>query len=95
MLHDAYKKVRDNNKSTGKGPMQFQFFTEMDDLLGGQHDVFPVGTSEGLEVHRPEALGHCSSVAASAATASSRPTTPSPTATATALGPVSGGKKRL
>ncbi|KAJ8271415.1 hypothetical protein COCON_G00102740 [Conger conger] len=76
--------------------MRFQFFSEMDDLLGSQHDVvFPVvGTSEGLEVRRPEALGHCSSVAAFAATASSPPATPNPRATATPTPPTSTPRKR-
>lgn len=42
-LVEAYKKVKDNNSSTGSGPSKFQFFDEMDDLLGGHHDiVFPV-----------------------------------------------------
>ncbi|KAJ3583490.1 hypothetical protein NHX12_017217 [Muraenolepis orangiensis] len=53
------KRLKDIN-STGKGTMRFQFYVEMDILLGAQHDiVFPVvGTSEeGLEVRRPEALG--------------------------------------
>lgn len=55
----------------------------MDDLLGGQHNiVFPVvGIPEGLEVCRPEALGHSSSVTALYDTASSRETmtaTPTP-----------------
>ena len=57
-LVDAYKKVKDNNRSTGKGTMRFQFYFEMDDLLADNHDVvFPVvGTAAGLEVRRPEAL---------------------------------------
>lgn len=42
-LIDTYKKIKDNNKATGKGTIRFQFFGEMDDLLAGQHDiVFPV-----------------------------------------------------
>jgi len=76
-------KVKDNSKSTGKGTIRFQFYTELGDLLGGQHDiVFPVvGIPEGLEVRRPEALGHSSSVTALYDTASSRETmtaTPTP-----------------
>lgn len=83
------KANKKTDKSTGKGAMRFQFYTEMDDLLEGQHNVvFPVvGTSEGLEVHRPEAVGHFSSVTASAATASSRPATPNSKATATLSSP--------
>lgn len=77
-LVDAYKKVKDNNKNTGKGAMRFQFYSEMDDLLGGQHD----GTSEGLEVHRPEALGHGSNVIAFLDTSSSPATTPATPPTA-------------
>ncbi|KAM3620608.1 uncharacterized protein V6R79_025890 [Siganus canaliculatus] len=57
-LSDAYKKIKDNNRVTGKGTIRFQFFGEMDDLLGGQHDiVFPVvGTSAGLDIRRPEVI---------------------------------------
>ncbi|CAL8326378.1 unnamed protein product [Boreogadus saida] len=54
-LVEAYKKVKDHNSSTGRGPGKFQFYTEMDDLMGGHHDiVFPVvGTAMGLDVRRP------------------------------------------
>ncbi|KAL0978010.1 hypothetical protein UPYG_G00164730 [Umbra pygmaea] len=57
-LVEAYKKVKDNNSSTGRGPSKFQFYAEMDDLLGGHHDIdFPVvGTAMGLDVRRPDAL---------------------------------------
>ncbi|XP_028429536.1 uncharacterized protein LOC114552727 [Perca flavescens] len=57
-LVQGYKKVKDNNTSTGKGLMCFQFFAEMDGLIGAQHDVvFPVvGTTEGLDVRRQEAV---------------------------------------
>ncbi|CAL8235049.1 unnamed protein product, partial [Boreogadus saida] len=57
-LVEAYKKVKDHNSSTGRGPGKFQFYTEMDDLMGGHHDiVFPVvGTAMGLDVRRPGAL---------------------------------------
>ncbi len=77
----AYKKVKDNNSSTGKETMRFQFDTEIDDLLGGQQDVvFPVvGTFEGLEVCRPEALGHSSSATAFADATLSPARTPTPT----------------
>ncbi|GLD55651.1 uncharacterized protein AKAME5_000809300 [Lates japonicus] len=45
--------------------MRFQFYAEMDDLLEVQQDVvFPVvGTTEGLKVCRPEALGYSSTLA--------------------------------
>ncbi|XP_060758402.1 uncharacterized protein LOC132901097 [Neoarius graeffei] len=57
-LEDGYKKAVDNNTSTGKGPTKFQFYKEMGELLGGQHDIdFPVvGTSKGITVRRPEAI---------------------------------------
>ncbi|CAM4569398.1 unnamed protein product [Leuciscus chuanchicus] len=58
-LVGAYKKVKDNNSSTGRGPSTFFFFfAEMDDLLGSHHDiVFPiVGITTGLDVRRPDAL---------------------------------------
>ncbi|CAL8268799.1 unnamed protein product [Boreogadus saida] len=57
-LVEAYKKVKDHNSSTGRGPGKFLFFSEMDDLMGGHHDiVFPVvGTAMGLDVRRPGAL---------------------------------------
>ena len=56
---DGYKAVKDNNSSTGRGAMRFKFFTEMDSLLGGQHDiVFPItGDNDGIVVRRPEVLG--------------------------------------
>ncbi|CAM4610390.1 unnamed protein product [Leuciscus chuanchicus] len=49
-LVEAYKK--------GGALVNFSFFAEMDDLLGGHHDiVFPVvGTTMGLDVRRPDAL---------------------------------------
>jgi len=58
-LEEAYKKIKDNNRTTGQGTMRFQFFTEMEILLGGKHVIdFPVvGTAEGVEVRRPEAVG--------------------------------------
>ena len=57
-LVEAYNKVKDHNLSTRRGPGKFQFYTEMDDLMGGHHDiVFPVvGTAMGLDVRRPGAL---------------------------------------
>ncbi|XP_028971856.1 uncharacterized protein LOC105027433 [Esox lucius] len=75
-LVDGYKKVKDNITTTGKGAMRFQFYTEMDDLLGGQHDVvFPRGA---LEARRPVTLGLGSSVTALADTAFSSSTSPMP-----------------
>ncbi|KAJ3599416.1 hypothetical protein NHX12_033379 [Muraenolepis orangiensis] len=62
-LVDSFKKLKENDTRTGKGTMRFQFYVEMDDLLGAQQDiVFPVvGKSERQEVLRPEALGQCRS----------------------------------
>ena len=85
-LVEGYKKVKDNNNSTGKAPMCFQFYKEMDDLLGAQHDVvYPVvGTVEGLDVRRPEALVHSETASTSAATTSQTTATISQTTTSTA-----------
>lgn len=82
-LIDAYKKIKDNNKSTGKGTIRFQFFEEMDDLLAEQHDVvFPVvGTSAGLDVRRPEVLGPSAVTAPPAEAASCSSTHTAPTHT--------------
>lgn len=57
-LEDEYKKAKDNNRTTNQEAMTFQFFSEMEELLGGHHDVeFPVvGTVKGVEVRRPKAL---------------------------------------
>lgn len=55
---ERYKRVKDNNRATGRNTLRFQFFTEMDGLLAGHHDVsYPViGTAKGVEIRRPEAL---------------------------------------
>ncbi|XP_056600333.1 uncharacterized protein LOC130418293 isoform X1 [Triplophysa dalaica] len=57
-LIDAYKKIKESNKTRGKGTIRFQFYSEMDALFGEQHELkFPaVGASVGVEVRRPEAL---------------------------------------
>lgn len=57
-LADAYKKIKDNNQSTGRGSLRFKFYHEMEALLGQNHDVdFPVvGTSEGIDIRRPDVL---------------------------------------
>lgn len=82
-LTEAYRKLKDSNKSAGRGTVRFQFFSQMDDLLGAQQDVvFPVvGTPEGLEVRRPEALWRCSGVTASDDIAASPAATPRATHT--------------
>lgn len=80
-LVEAYKKVKDQNSSTGRGPGKFQFFSEMDDLLGGHHDVvFPVvGTAMGLDIRRPDALQVSVSVPENTSAPSPAPSrTPSP-----------------
>lgn len=42
-LQDAFKKIKDNNKSTGRGFIKFEFYNEMEELIGCNHDVdFPV-----------------------------------------------------
>lgn len=53
------KKIKDNNRSTGKGVMRFQFYAELENLLGEKHDIdYPVaGTAEGVEIRRPDAVG--------------------------------------
>lgn len=55
---EAYKKIKDNNRTTGKGAMRSQFYNEMEELLGGHHDIdYPVvGTAAGLEIRRPLSL---------------------------------------
>ena len=57
-LEEGYKKVLDNNNSTGRGVMKFQFYEEMDQLIGDRHDVdYPViGTAKVVTVRRPEAI---------------------------------------
>ncbi|CAL8370555.1 unnamed protein product [Boreogadus saida] len=58
-LVQGYKKVKDHNASTGRGPGRFQFFKEMEELLGGHHDVDPpvlAGDGHGVVVRRPDAL---------------------------------------
>nr|XP_020506308.1 uncharacterized protein LOC109996495 [Labrus bergylta] len=88
-LVDGYKKVKEDNRSPGTSAMRFQFYAEMDELMGGQHGVvFPVvGTSDGLEVREQEVVGHCSSLTAGASSRRvrklKRENTPRPTATPT------------
>ncbi|CAL8255128.1 unnamed protein product [Arctogadus glacialis] len=58
-LVQGYKKVKDHNASTGRGPGRFQFLKEMEELLGGHHDVDPpvlAGDGHGVVVRRPDAL---------------------------------------
>ncbi|XP_041934218.1 zinc finger and BTB domain-containing protein 11-like isoform X1 [Alosa sapidissima] len=57
-LVEGYKKVKDSIAATGKGPVRFQFYAEMDEILEDQHDaVSPVvGMCQGLEERRPDAV---------------------------------------
>ena len=58
-LIDGYKKAIDNNSKTGQAPSKFQWFDEMDQLLGGRHDIHPVvtATQNGVIIHRPKDIG--------------------------------------
>ncbi len=53
-----FSESKDNNSTTGKGALRFQFYDEMEQLLGEHHDIefLVVGTSDGLEIRRPDAL---------------------------------------
>ncbi|XP_051254001.1 uncharacterized protein LOC127362374 [Dicentrarchus labrax] len=58
-LVEGSQKSKDNNTSTGRGPIRFQFYAEMDELIGGNHDVDPsvVGSNRaGVVIRRPDAL---------------------------------------
>ena len=89
-LVDAYKKIKDNNRSTGRGAMRFKYFNEMDALLGSNHDVeFPVvGTSSGIQVRRPvfseggEVIAGSQAGSQASQPAQARPASPSPQGTA-------------
>lgn len=89
-LEDEYKKVKDDNRTSSQEAVTFEYFGEMEELLGGHHDVeFPVvGTVKGVEVRRPKALnmdvGRDSP--ATAHTGSAMPAAP-PTASATPTRP--------
>lgn len=81
-LVEAYKKIKDSDKPREKGSIRFKFYSEMDALLQAQNEVvFPVvGTSVGLKVRRPEALGQCNNDTASTPlTSTSTPPTSPPT----------------
>ena len=58
-LVDGYKRARDHNNSTGRSPLRFMFFDEMQSLIGDNHDIAPVvtATAAGVVVHRPDELG--------------------------------------
>lgn len=91
-LEDEYKKAKDGSATTSQEAVTVEFFSEMEELLGGLDDVeFPVvGTVKGIEVRRPKALNvdggrdspataHTGSATPAATpTASATPTRPSP-----------------
>lgn len=84
-LEDEYKKVKDDNRTTSQEAVTFEYFSEMEELLGGHHDVeFPVvGTVKGVEVRRPKAL-NVDGGRDSPATAHTGSTMPAATPTASA-----------
>ncbi|MCJ8749232.1 hypothetical protein PDJAM_G00174050 [Pangasius djambal] len=84
-LENEYKKAKDDNRTAGQEAVTFQFFSEMEELLGGHHDVeFPVvGTVKGVEVRRPKAL-NMDGGRDSPATAHTGSATPAATPTASA-----------
>lgn len=84
-LEDEYKKVKDDNRTSGREGEAFEYFSEMEELLGGHHDVeFPVvGTVKGVEVRRPKAL-NADGGRDSPATAHTGTATPAATPTASA-----------
>ncbi|TSL34601.1 hypothetical protein Baya_6814 [Bagarius yarrelli] len=49
-LEDGYKKVLEHNSVSSPTRTRFQFFTEMEELLDGHHDIdlAPVGTVHGV-----------------------------------------------
>ncbi|KAF7686756.1 uncharacterized protein LOC124381313 [Silurus meridionalis] len=57
-LEEEYKKAKDENRASSGEDVTCEFFHEMEELLGGHHDVeFPVvGTVKGVEVRRPKTL---------------------------------------
>lgn len=84
-LEDEYKKVKDDSRTSSQELVVFEYFNEMEELLGGHHDVeFPVvGTVRGVEVRRPKAL-NMDSGRDSPATAHTGSATPAATPTASA-----------
>jgi len=57
-LVDSYKKALTNNSATGHGPSRFHWIKEMEDLIGGRHDVnfIVTGTQDEVTLHRPDEL---------------------------------------
>ncbi|XP_012718129.2 uncharacterized protein LOC105926371 [Fundulus heteroclitus] len=55
-LVEAYKKIKDSNRSAETGRMRFKYYKEMDELMGGEDDT-ALSDNEGsadLDVCRPE-----------------------------------------
>lgn len=76
-LVDGYKKVKRNNRATGRRSIRFQYYKEMDELIREPDQVVipVVGTAEGLVVWKPQVLDQ-SIEAALAGTAFSPTTRP-------------------
>ncbi|XP_074553711.1 uncharacterized protein LOC141810222 [Halichoeres trimaculatus] len=88
-LIEAYKKIKENNRGTLQGPIRFQFYVEMDELLGGQHNiVFPVvGTAARHTVKRQTVLGASGAMAPLADASPCSSTHASPTSCSTPARP--------
>ncbi|KAG7330158.1 hypothetical protein KOW79_006380 [Hemibagrus wyckioides] len=58
-LEDGYKKVLEHNSISSPTKTRFQFFTEMEELLDGHHDIdmSAVGTVQGVVGRRRKTLG--------------------------------------
>lgn len=79
-LEDGYKKVLEHNSTSSQTKTRFQFFTEMEELLDGNHDIdFPaVGTVQGIVGRRRKAWSiDCQRDSSAARQTPTRP--PSPT----------------
>lgn len=96
-LEDEYKRAKDDIRMPSQEEVMFEFFNEMEELLGGHHDVeFPiVGSVKGVEVRRPKAL-NADGGRDSPATANTGSATPAaaPTASATPTRPPSLKRRR-
>ncbi|KAB5579382.1 hypothetical protein PHYPO_G00194420 [Pangasianodon hypophthalmus] len=78
-LEDGYKKVLEHNSTSSQIKTRFQFFTEMEELLDGHHDIdFPaVGTVQGVVGRRRKALSiDCQRDSSAARQTSTRPASP-------------------
>jgi len=59
-LIESFKKAKDNNNSTGRATSKFQFFKEIDSLIGDHHDIeFPVtATASGVVFNQPQQVSY-------------------------------------